>query len=295
MFFKALVWFDLDEDWDLTPGELEEILAEFPLRPCEGTVARTIGWVAPWTDGALVRNQGRQYLAALGWEQKVLPGAVIKKHLEEKCAEIERQKGYKPGRKMVKDLKEQIILELLPKAFAKPGQLRVWLDLQRHRIVVASSSTRAAEELVEYLRNSLGGELAVSTPEVPLAPANTFTGWVAAREVPGRWALGDSCRIEGRDEDGARISYGRYDLASDDIRHHLTQGCVVTKLALVWNQRVSFTLTERLQLSRIEFLEVRPDTDETQEEAHDADFALMAGDLGELLDDLITALGVERE
>jgi recombination associated protein RdgC len=60
---------------------------------------------------------------------------------------------------------------------------------------------------------------------------------------------------------------------------------------------VSFVLTDKLQVKRLEFLEMSKDNTEGDDvdpaEQFDIDFAVMAGELGLLLKDLMLALGNE--
>ena len=67
-------------------------------------------------------------------------------------------------------------------------------------------------------------------------------------------------------------------------------------LALTWRDRVSFTLTEGLQLKKIAFLdgvfEGRPQ--QPGDEGFDADAAIATGELAPMIDELIDALGGEQ-
>jgi recombination associated protein RdgC len=65
-------------------------------------------------------------------------------------------------------------------------------------------------------------------------------------------------------------------------------------LALTWEGRVSFSLTEALQLKKITFLEgVFEGTSAEKDEGFDADVAIATGELRKLLPDLFEALGGE--
>jgi recombination associated protein RdgC len=70
-----------------------------------------------------------------------------------------------------------------------------------------------------------------------------------------------------------------------------------TRLGLTWSDRVSFVLTDKMQVKRLEFLDMTKDTadggDVDAAEQFDIDFAVMAGELAKLLDDLGQALGGE--
>src|SRR5690606_8243636 len=81
---------------------------------------------------------------------------------------------------------------------------------------------------------------------------------------------------------------------------HLQSGMTATKLGLTWNDRISFVLTAKLQLKRLEFLHVEKENADGQSEItpeaqFDMDFTLMAGELSQLLSDLAQPLGAEAQ
>ena len=119
MWFRNLLPYRLDGAWGMSPGVFEKRLAERTLQPCTGLTAQTQGWVSPRDDDQLVYGQGRQLLFALGTETKLLPASVVKDAAKAKAAQIEARMGFKPGKKQMRELREQIMSELLPKAFAK--------------------------------------------------------------------------------------------------------------------------------------------------------------------------------
>src|SRR3546814_10067194 len=87
------------------------------------------GWVGPATTNAqLVYAQGKQMLIALGVEQKLLPSSVVQQAVDERASELEQRQGFKPGRKQLRDLKDQVTAELMPRAFAKRRSTRAWID-----------------------------------------------------------------------------------------------------------------------------------------------------------------------
>ncbi|PPE75503.1 recombination-associated protein RdgC [Solimonas fluminis] len=294
MWFKNLQVYRLPPGWAMSPGELEEELARQPLTPCMGQNLQSRGWVAPQGEVPLVRSMERQLMIALGTEQKLLPGSVVRQHADERAAQIEQVKGYKPGKKMMREIKDQVIMELLPRAFVRRRSLRAWIDPTGGWLVVDASAPAKAEELVEMLRNTLNGELAVTLLEPAQAPSALMTGWLSSREAPGRFELGDECELCGTDESKPTVRYVRHGLEGEDIRRHITEGKFATKLGLTWNDKVSFVLTEKLQIKKVKFLAVRETENETSdhpEEQFDIDFALMSGELSLLLKDLAEAVG----
>ena len=100
------------------------------------------------------------------------------------------------------------------------------------------------------------------------------------------------------EEDGALVRCVRQDLHTDEVRNHLSTGKCVTKLALTWADRMGFVLTDDLTLRRLSFLDLLQDEAKSAgavdaEEQFDANLAIMAGELGKLLPELIDVLGSE--
>src|SRR3546814_3538614 len=99
----------------------------------------------------------------VGGEDKILPAAVVNDLLGKKLAEMEQREGRKPGGRARKRLKEDLVHELLPRAFVKPSRTDAVLDLENGLCIVDSSSRQSAEGGVSEIRNALG-----SFPALPL-------------------------------------------------------------------------------------------------------------------------------
>ena len=80
------------------------------------------------------------------------------------------------------------------------------------------------------------------------------------------------------------------------MRKHLAEGKLPTRLALSWEGRIGFTLTESMQLKKLAFLEgVFDDRPNDDESGFDTDVALATGELSKLIPAVIDALGGEIE
>ncbi len=93
------------------------------------------------------------------------------------------------------------------------------------------------------------------------------------------------------------MRYANHPLEGEEIRQHIADGKVVTRLAMTWNERISFVLNDLLQIKRLAFLDILKEQSESQaedaDERFDIDFTLMAGEVAQLLADLMAALGGE--
>jgi recombination associated protein RdgC len=211
---------------------------------------------------------------------------VVNDALGKKIAEIEAKDGRKLGGRARKRLKEDLVHELLPKAFVKPVRLDGMLDLKHGVVAVDTSSRKAAEGFVTELRHALG-----SFPAIPLnAEASArivLTGWIAGEFLPKGLALGDECELKDPGDRGAVVRCTRQDLAGEEIAKHLESGKQVTRLALTLEDRLSFVLGDDLVVRKLKFLEGAVESLEGSERDSlhaelDARFALMAGELSQL-------------
>jgi recombination associated protein RdgC len=123
-------------------------------------------------------------------------------------------------------------------------------------------------------------------------------------DAPLRFVIDQDLELQAADKTKATIRYTRYPLEAREIRQHLTSGMYATRLGLTWNDRISFVLTEKLQVKRIEFLALGKDAGQdgsereqeiAAQEQFEIDFLLMTGELHQLLTDLGQALGTQPE
>jgi len=299
MWFRNLQIFRLTPEWAYSTDSLSAALQKGLFHGCGASDRVARGWVPPrGEEGELVFSMERQQLIALGVEQKLLPASVVRQYAQAKLIEIEAAQGYKPGRKQVREVVEQMEAELLPRAFAKRGLTYVWIDPVNRWLLVDASSSARADEVMEHLKLSLG-ELPVTLIKTQLAPSTAMTQWLAAGEAPGSFSIDRDCELRAAAEERAAVRYVRHNLDSDEVRAHIAGGKSATRLALTWNDRVSFVLTEQLQIKKLAFLDLLKEDAERQAENADdlfaADFTLMCGELAQLLAHLIDVLGGEGE
>src|SRR5690606_27611779 len=118
MSFKNLQIYRLPTPRAVSAAQLEASLAPQAFAGCSSLEPQSQGWLSPRENGQLVHTVNRQLLLVLGTEKKLLPASVINQVAKAKAAELEEQQGFKPGRKQMKELKEQVADELLPRAFS---------------------------------------------------------------------------------------------------------------------------------------------------------------------------------
>lgn len=299
MWFRNLQIFRLTPGWSYGTEALSDVLQKGLFHGCGATDRVARGWVPPRGEpGELVFSVQHQQLIALGVEQKLLPASVVRQYAQAKLAEIEAAQGYKPGRKQAREVIDQVEAELLPRAFVKRGLTYVWIDPVNRWLLVDASSSARADEVMEHLKLSLG-EIPVTLIRTQLAPATAMTQWLATGQAPGNFTIDRDCELQAAAEERAAVRYVRHNLDSDEVRSHIASGKSATRLALTWNDRVSFVLTEQLQIKRLAFLDLLKEDAERQAENADdlfaANFTLMCGELAQLLAHLVEVLGGEGE
>lgn len=298
MFKNALVY--QIEQWEQPPlQDIEARLVGSRFVECGATQAESHGFIEPRGDqGApLLESVGGQLILKLCSETKGVPGGVIKTQLEERLQAIEQQTGRRPKGKQVKELKEEIVHTLLPRAFPKRGSTLIWLDLQARYLVIGAGSFKKADRIVTQLIELLGGGLRLLPIQTALSPAVAMAEWLTEKEAPSGFSLDRDCELKQPDSEKAAVRYARHNLELDELGEHIKQGKLPTQLAMTWASRVSFVLTESLSIKRIKLLDVvlestRGAQDTGRDDGgFDADVALTTGELRKLLPDLFEALG----
>jgi recombination associated protein RdgC len=295
--FKNLTVYRIGPDWSASVAQMEESLHKARFVECGATQQQSAGWVEPRgiKHAPLVEKVGGQLLLKLMIEQRVLPSAVIKRRTEEIAAKIEQDTGRKPGKKQTKEIKEQAMLELLPMAFTKQASINVWIDPEQRLLLVDSSSQGKADEVVSFLVKTLE-TIPVSQLHTKQSSAVAMSEWLVSGEPPATFTVDRDCELKSADEMKSVVRYSRHLLDIDEVRQHITTGKVPTKLGMSWEGRVSFMLTDTMQIKKLTFLDVVFEGQKaaSKDEAFDADAAIATGELSQLIPDLVDALGGEH-
>ena len=287
----------LAADWTASVAQIDEALAAARFAECGATQPRAMGWVPPRGEahGALIEAIDGQWLLQLMVETKVVPGSVIKRQVDALATRIEQQTGRKPGKKETRELKDQALLDLLPMAFTKQASIKVWLAPAERLLVIAAGSASRAEEVLTALIAVLPG-LSAQLVNTAQSPAAAMADWLVAGEAPSAFTIDRDCELKAADGEKPVVRYARHALDIVEIREHIQAGKQPTRLALTWRDRVSFTLTEGLQLKKIAFLDgvFEGQAKQQGDDSFDADAAIATGALAPMIDDLIAALGGEQ-
>lgn len=299
MFKNALVY--RIEHWTPPdPNDIEQRLAGAAFVACGATQPESAGWVAPrgQAHGVLAERVGGQLVLKLCTETKAVPGGVVKTELQARLDRIEQETGRRPRGKQLRELKDELVHSLLPRAFPKRSDVLVWVDPKAAVVWVGTGSSKRADAVVTRLIEHLGGGLRLALLQTECSPATAMARWLADKEAPPGFSIDRECELKQPDSEKATVRYARHTLDIDEVGEHIRQGKLPTQLALTWGGRVSFVLTEGLTLKKIQLLDVALEgagVDAAQgggdDAGFDADVAITTGELRQLLPALVDALG----
>ncbi|HQX57599.1 MAG TPA: recombination-associated protein RdgC [Burkholderiaceae bacterium] len=297
--FKNVMVYRMVSAWTMTQTQLEEVLETARFAPCGASQEKSVGWIEPrgQAHGALVEVIDGQWMLRQMVETKAVPGSVVKRKVEERAQQIEASTGRKPGKKEKRELAEDARQSLLPMAFTKQSNVLVWIDPANARLTLDAGSQTKADETMTALVSAIDG-LAVQLIDTQTSPAVAMAEWLSTHEAPAGFSVDRECELKAPDESRAVVRYTRHALDTDEVSQHIAMGKVPTRLALTWNDRVSFVLTEAMQLKKVALLDVvledKPAAaGDGKDDGFDTDVALITGELRQLLPALMEALGGE--
>lgn len=294
MFKNALIY-TAEFPQSITATDVDTAFKQQPFAHCGPSQEKSGGWLPPRgeANGPLLESIAGHWIAKYAIETKSIPGEVIKRHVDEKIAKIEQEQGRKPGRKECRELRDDIAHELLPHAFPKTVAVLVWFDRAKGRVVLDTTTKSRADHVITEIVRAIDG-IIIAPFNTQVAPQAAMVQWLTdADGWPEPFSPGRQVELHSGDEMKSVVKFDRHHLDDEQMRLHISQGKLPTKLALDWDGRVSFILTEGTQLKKISFLDGVFEDNASAEDngGFDADVAIATGELGALVTDLETALG----
>jgi recombination associated protein RdgC len=266
--------------------------------PCGLTQELSSGWTPPRgeANGALLESVAGQWILKLMSERKKVPGEVLTRRVDEQSKIIEDTMGRKPGKKEKREIKDDAMLELLPQAFATRGACTIWIDPVNRFLVLGASSKTQSDAALTALSKVFEG-LSLMPLQTTESPAACMSVWLVNQDAPAGFSVDRECEIKATDESKAIVKYGNHSLDIEEICDHIRGGKVPTKLAMTWQGRMSFVLTDDFSIKKISFGDVvfEKQSDSDKDSGFDADVAIFTGEFSKMIPDMILALGGEMK
>ena len=271
---------------------LEGELAKRGLEPLAALERERHGFVPPGPDGTLVHAHDSYRLLALGSERKLLPTSVVRQTADQRAARIEQAQGRPPGKRQLRELRDQVESELLARAFTLRQSTRIWFDLESGFLLLDSGSTKFEETLLEVWHQTVS-DVPLQRLDTERTPLSAMTHWVASGEAPVGFSIDQEAELRSAAAGQATVRYLRHTLDGAEIRRHISNGKQCTRLAMTWKERISFLLNEDFSLKRLQWVDTESDgngSEVSDEDRFDVDFVLSSGDLAGLCKDLVDSL-----
>ncbi|SET28826.1 recombination-associated protein RdgC [Thorsellia anophelis] len=285
--FKSLMIFKLKQAIELS----NDVIAAEKFMPCESQDLVKMGFVPPLDiSESYVHNFGKSSLLVIRKEEKILPSSVIAKAVYDRIQEIENARNIKLSKAERATVKQEVIVTLMPRAFSKFTQVKIWVDHENERISVDTSSAKQAELVLGLLRRVLG-----SLPVVPFGMfetpvSRTITNWVT-NEFPHYLEFDGKLKIV--DEDNATATFKDSDLNDEMVE--LACSGEVKQIGLNWREKINFVLDEDFKVKNIKFSEFvldqrADDKCDDYAQRFDADLILYTAELNDLIADLVKTM-----
>jgi recombination associated protein RdgC len=301
MWFKNLHVYRFTQAFTLSSNDINLALEKNAFTPSPTQQPKNLGWVTPLNirEGEYVFSSNGCYMMTLKRQEKILPASVVNEHLIERVQLLAAKEHRKITRNEKLTLKEDIIFELLPKAFTRTHLQFAYIDTRLNMLIINSSSETRAEEFINALREAVG-----SLPVIPLSaknvPTQIMSHWLL-NNPPQDFTLGEECELTDTQESSSKISCRGQNLFADEIHTHVKSGMVVTKLGIEWNEKISCVINDKLAIKKLKFsdlLQEQANNDNTNNDdaaqQFDADFAIMTAEISAFITALMEALGGEQ-
>lgn len=300
--FKALSFFEIDPNWTLPdPEKVQGLTQANPFLGCGPTQEKATGWIPPRgvKGEPMLEVVHGQWLLQLQVEKKSVPAAVVTAEANAMATALERERGHRVSRRELKELKEEALLKLLPKAFGKKSSVLVWIDKAANRLVLNTTSTSLVDDALEEigkLFSDASSAITMTPQKTAQEPSTAMASWLLEQAAPENFSFESFLELQQPDSDKATVRYTRHDIEIDEVVEHIKQGKKPSELALVWDEKIVFHLTAGLNLKKINLLDdVFEEDDPEAAESFEADAILYTSQLSLLITDLLTALKDEAE
>ena len=290
MLFKQAQLFSLNKT---LPAQLSSLLPKLePLifKTCPPSFSSSHGWVAPTKDkdAPLVYSMGHYLLFSLQFEEKVLPSSVIKKELENKISELQQKEDRKVYSKEKKNLRDEVTMTLLPKAFTQISQIYALADTKRQWLITNSLQADKIKALISSFKKCFDVDV---TPLKLKKISYLLTQWVKQNEAPEGIEILDQCFLQDPNVMKRTIRSQSQSLSSPPLQALIDSGLEVKQLMLGWQDAVKFTLTDFMHLKNLRYTDealadVEDDATESALDRFNTDFVMMV----KTLDPLFAAL-----
>lgn len=294
-----------------SPVSVKLDLSEHEVEDPSPTSWSSIGFANIFEGEFVVDVQGAGKLVAIQFNERMLPGAVQREKMAEKLLYIEEQTGRKPGKKEYAQIRDDVALELLPKAFIKRKTVPILFI--KDKVLVFTSSAKKADDAIALLYRVIGDDKKFEPALLSNLVDGNITGALTTLAKEGvtpddgggeepSFETNNSVVLKGGNKQTIRVK--DKPVSSDDVSTLLKQEYEVVSLGLDYvepgeiDASASFVLTEKLIVQRLALLDVADVRDKDAKNEADTFLAtawLIARMTDKIVDLITETMGGRRE
>ena len=241
---------------------------------------------------------GSNHLIVCEKQEKLLPASVINQALKTRIAQIETEQGYKVGKKMRNDLKQQITESLYAKAFTVSKFFNVWINTEHDLMCVETTSELVTDNVLSFLIRDLDwrGHRLVTDKNAD----GLMRDLILFDSGVGNLSVGRSCVLQDRYETGKNITYKNELLDTGIVSNYVMEDKRPVKLEIVLHSgdnECCFTIDSRCVISKITLPDMVEDRSvfDTDDDYFDNEFTIRSGQCLKIINELISTLGEQQQ
>lgn len=251
--------------------------------PLNADINEELVWSAP----------GGVSLINFAIHERQLTGATVREYVLARGKKIEEREGRKVYKKEYAQIKDEVLAELLPKAFIK--HKRIVTFVMGDLLVVGASTAKNAEWFLNSLREAIDG-LSVLPYSTKLAAPEVLKKIMAKGKL-GALKCGDAAKLVNDVKDA--VAFKGVELSDDEPQSYLHNGFGVKELAVWLDVEMYCRVSDTYIFKGVKFAEdltrtAYADTDGDPAALIDADVILISDTIRKLVANFDVNVGEER-
>ena len=220
--------------------------------------------VIPDQDARVLKVPGG-WAICLREDSKAVPASEVNKAAAEKAQAIFDACGRKPGKKEMKEIKADVIHDLLPRAFARQKMTYILYSERTGRLFVSTSSQKSADlvmtRLVECLESLKTATVYVSEPKMGLtARLKNWFDDQGEEYCFGYWYPSKEVVLKGGDRKWS-VKAENLRSVADTVREAISGAARVDSIGFKTEDDVEFRITDALRVKGVKHRVVEDDED----------------------------------
>lgn len=229
-------------------------------------------------------------------DTKAVPAEEVNKKATERVAEIKESFGRIVGKKELREIKDQVLLDLLPRAFTKTRRTHVLFSERTSCVYVNTGSQKVADLVMTLLVHSLisvkTSTVHVSEPKMGLTAR--LKNWLNEEEDSfGSFEPVSEVVLKDADRKWA-IKADNLRNTQDALREAIEKSASVSSIGFMNEEGVFFRITDALRIKGVKHTVVEDDEDTDVHHCYLSQLASEIATLDDIMDELLELLSPEK-